>query len=258
MRAFLRALIMLTALLATLPACAAPQDIALGRYEARTIVTGTDLRSRPTGLGMCLIDVLVKVSGDPAIASDPRAVALAAHAADFVADFDYWDRMSGIPHHDEQGSYDRPYNLTVRFVPGRIDAALRDLGRAAWPDPRPEIVPLIHVRTANGAFDLTDAEPRADGMRAALAESGERYGMRVRIGTAAESWTERPPASPQRVVVLGSLVLSDAALGWVGKWHVDWQGRGYDWGLSGVNFDEAFRQAVRGATQIVSGHGAPH
>ena len=160
------------ALAAAIPALAAQQDPHLGRYEARTIVTGTDLRSRPAGMAACLADVLVKVSGDPSILDDPRLPALAAHAADDATGLDYWDRMSGIAHHDEQGSSDRPYNMTVRFDPARIEAALRTLGRAPWPDPRPALVVRVRVQGAHDTFDLTEAEPRADGMRAALAESG--------------------------------------------------------------------------------------
>lgn len=234
---------------------AAQQDIRLGRYESRTIVTGTDLRSRPSGFAACLADVLVKVSGDPTVTDDPRLPAVAGQPAAFVADFDYWDRMSGISHHDEQGSSDRSYNLTVRFVPARVDAALRALGRQPWPDPRPVLVPLIHVTAASGAFDITREEPRAAGMRAALAESGEKYGMALRIPP--PPLPDAAALPPGEAAVVGSLVLSEAAHGWVGTWHLDWQGRGYDWGLSGVNFDEAFRQAVRGAMQIVSGHGLP-
>ena len=250
----MRRLFVLLAMVMALPAIAAlRQPITLARYEARTIVTGTDMRSRPAGLAVCLTDVLVKVSGDPTLADDPRVAGLAAQAGDFVAGIDYWDRMSGLPHHDEQGSSDRPFNLTARFVPEKIDAALRALGRAPWPDPRPRIVPLIHVQTPSGAFDIAGTEPRAEGMRAAWAESGQRYGMEVAIPPTPLP----PPPEPGQLVLSGSLDLSEAAHGWVGAWHVAWQGRDYRWGLAGVNFDEAFRQAVRGAMQIASGHGAP-
>ena len=123
-------------------------------------------------MAACLGDVLVKVSGDPTILDDRRLPALAAHAADYATGLDHRDRMSGIAHHDEQGSSDRPYNLTVRFDPARID------GGAAHARPR------AVARSAAGAggagagaggrdaFDLTDGEPRADGMRAALAGAG--------------------------------------------------------------------------------------
>ena len=231
-------------------ALAAQQDPQLGRYEARTIVTGTDLRSRPAGMAACLSDVLIKVSGDPTLAADPRLPALAARAGNYATDFDYWDRMSGIAHHDEQGSSDRPYNLSVRFDPARIAAALHDLGRAPWSDPRPVLVVLVQVQGARDAFGLTSGEPHADGMRAALAESGEKYGMRVIVPASLAA----PPAG---VALPGTLVFSQAALGWVARWHLEWQGTGYEWGVRGVNFDEAFRDGVRGAMQILSGHGAP-
>jgi uncharacterized protein len=257
MSALARAIIVLAALLAAAPAVAMTQDIALRRYEARTIVTGTDLRSRPAGLATCLTDVLIKVSGDPTLADDPRVAALLPRAGDFVADFDYWDRMSGMPLHDEQGSYDRPFMFTVRFVPERIDAALHAIGRAPWPDPRAAIVPLIQVDSATGAFELTATEPRAEGMRAALAESGQRYGMVVVVPPPPLPTPSSVADGPGQIALVGSLTLSAAALGWVGSWHLDWHGRSYDWGESGVNYDEAFRQAVRGAMRIASGHGAP-
>lgn len=238
-------------------ATAAQQGSALGRYEARAIVTGTDMRSRPRGLAACLIDVLVKVSGDPSVAEDPRALALAPRAIEATSGFDYWDRMSGIPTHDEQGSYDRPYNLTARFPPAFIDAALRDLGRAPWPDPRPELAVFIRVRTLSGEFELTAAEPRAAGMWAALADSGERYGMRVVVPDAQAFAAGPQEPSPARAPVSGRLELTETSHGWIGEWRMEWDGRRYEWGLRGVNFDEAFRQLVRGAMRALSGHGAP-
>ena len=230
-------------------ASAAEQDPHPGRYEARAIVTGTDLRSRPAGMAACLADVLVKVSGDPTIADDRRLPALLAQAGSYATGFEYRDRMSGISHHDEQGSSDRPYDLTVRFDPARIDTALRALGRAPWPDPRPRLALQVHVRDAQGAFDLTESAPRGAGMRAAIRDSAEKYAMPVALPGAG------PPADA--VPLPGTLTLSQAALGWVVSWHLDWRGRGYDWGVAGVDFDEAFRNGIRGAMQVLSGHGAP-
>ncbi len=246
-------------LLAGAPALAMEQDPSLQRYEARAIVTGTDMRSRPAGLAMCFVDVLVKVSGDPRLAADPAAAALAQRAGDFVADYDYWDRMSGIAHHDEQGSYDRPFNLTARFVPARIDAALRDLGRKPWPDPRPELVMVVRVHSRSNEFNLARGEPRAVDMRAALAASAAKYGMRVSVPPDDEFaiWQDMD-ASATAWPVVGTLAWSDNAHGWIADWHMRGPQQTYDWGIGGVNFDEAFRDAVRGAMQIASGNGAPH
>ncbi len=250
-------------------AAALQQNPALGRYEGRVIVTGTDLRSRPYGFATTLADVLVKVSGDPTLAGDPRLPKLTANAAALAQSFDYWDRMSGIPHHDSQGSEDRPYNMTVRYDPAKVDAALAALGRAPWPDPRPALVVLVRVQRTDTTFDLTRAEPRAEGMRAALVEAGQKYGMNVIVPSAADlaAWqmtadlpvpgADAFPASDRQVALRGSLVLSEAALGWVGTWHVSWHGQEAEWRISGVNFDAAFRSGVAGAMQVLSGHGVP-
>lgn len=249
MKALLAAAVPVLWLGAAGTAAAATQDPHLERYAARTIVTGTDLRSRPAGMAACLADVLVKVSGDPTIAGDRRLPALLAQAGSYATDFEYRDRMSGISHHDEQGSSDRPYDLTVRFDPARIDAALRALGRAPWPDPRPLLALHVHVSDAQGAFDLTETAPRGAGMRAAIRDSAEKYGMPAVVPG------DAPPADA--VPLPGTLTLSEAALGWVVSWHLERQGRGYAWGVAGVNFDEAFRDGIRGAMQVLSGHGAP-
>ncbi len=236
------------------------QDPHLDRYEARAIVTGTDMRDRPKGMAQCLMDVLVKVSGDPSLADDPAAVALGAEAPGMVLGFDYWDRMTAYEHHDEQGSYDRPFDLTARFDPAKIDAALHDLGRAPWPDPRPVLLLVAHAQGRGAPLDVLSDEPRAEDMRAALTDTGQKYGITIALPGQRERGTWRArglPPQAGRVELAGALVFNTAAQGWVAVWHMDWQGRAYDWDIGGVGFDEAFRAGVRGAVTILSGHGAP-
>jgi hypothetical protein len=103
----------------------AAASTALNLYQARTIVTGQREETRGPGLERCLEDVLVKVSGDPLVLADPAIASMKGHAASYVTRFRYRDRMEGIPIHDEQGSRDRPYDLTVDFQANQIDAALR-------------------------------------------------------------------------------------------------------------------------------------
>ena len=110
-------------------------------YQSHAIVTGTDMRGRPVGFAACLTDVLVKVSGDPKLADDPRVAELAQHADRLVAGFQYRDLYSGIPKHDEQGTRDRPYTLVVAFDPAKIDAVLADLGDQPWTVERPRLAP---------------------------------------------------------------------------------------------------------------------
>ena len=223
----------------------------LGRYEGRTIVTGTDLRSRPAGSFACLADVLAKVSGDASVRDDPRLSSL--HADALAADYDYFDRMSGLPHGDEQGSSDRPFWLTVRFDPSRLNAALRELGRATYEGPRPTVVPLVTVRGPVLLFVLAADGARGADHRAAFAAASDRVGMPLRIPSAAEA--AQGMAEAADVMPLhGELGWSDAEHGWIADWDSSWHGEARRWEARGVSFDEAYRVGLRGALGLVAGH----
>ena len=49
----------------------------------------------------------------------------------------------------------------------------------------------------------------------------------------------------------------DADLGWVADWRLMHEGKNYAWQVRSVSFDEAFRVAMRGAAQVLSGNGQP-
>ena len=59
------------------------------------------------------------------------------------------------------------------------------------------------------------------------------------------------------VALSGNLVWSDKALGWIADWHLGVEGKIYRWQIRGVSFDDAFRNALYGAAQVLSGNGAP-
>src|SRR5215472_4944614 len=84
------------------PAVAPPAhaDATSDLYKSTVIVTGFDMRSRPSGFARAMHEVLVKLSGEPRLDKDPRVAELAAHADKLVASFDYVDQYAGIPIHD--------------------------------------------------------------------------------------------------------------------------------------------------------------
>ena len=236
-------------------------------YQATVIVTGTDMRSRPLGFGQALRAVLVNVSGEPRLHDDPRVSALAAHADAFVASFSYVDRMAGRPVHDEQGTRDRPYNLTVTFVPGRIDKALADLGQQPWGGARPVVVPVLAVRIGTASYLLSAENPAGAEQRAAFVDVVRAFDMTVRFPTEAEfaAWGISPDrfhspnatAAAGDALVTGTLEFKESLPGWVGVWRWRWRGADYAWGIQGVSFDEAFRDIARGVLRVASGHGPP-
>jgi hypothetical protein len=237
----------LVALLAATAADAQPNPL----YHARTITTGTDMRERPAGLARCLVDVLVKVSGNPALAEDPRTQALAPQAAALLEDLDYRDRLGHLPTQDEQGSRDRPYVLACRFAPDRIDHALRGLGAVPWAGPRPAMRANVTMtdRTGETLVLLADT-PRGDGPRAALMDAAERLGLRVLLPQEGAP----PPAAATQLD--GRLAWRPETFGWTAEWSLVFQQRPHRWRVEGVSYDAAMLAGMRGAAAVLSGNAA--
>jgi len=264
--------IVLAGILLVAGACMAARGTEL--YQAQTIVTGQREPERNIGFALCLEDVLVKVSGDPRLIGDRRLLPLEARAASFVTAFSYRDRMADMPVHDEQGTRDRPYDLSVTFDPSRIDAALASLGRAPWTAARPRLAVFLGVRNGPSTYVLAGEGPEGFEQRLSLIAAADKRGMAVvlplaRVLAAAQLTVDRlgPGELPRLdslakevggdIAFAGRLVWNDRALGWIADWHLAWRGETYTWHIGGVSFDNAFRNAMEGALQILSGHGRP-
>ena len=249
------------------PPAPAYADTISDLYKSTVIVTGFDMRSRPSGFARALHEVLVKLSGEPRLDRDPRVKELAAHADKLVVRFDYVDQMAGIPIHDEQGSYDRPYYLTVIFDRAMIDQALADLGEKPWLGTRPVITPVFAVDRLAKHYLLSSENPAGADQAGAFGDVAADYDIHVHMPSEAElrgwgvSLGEFPPlpeaSTPESAIVAGTLAFQEEVPGWVGKWRFKWRDAEYNWEISGVNFDSAFRNAIRGVLRIVSGHDGP-
>ncbi len=227
---------------------------ATSLYEASAITTGMDLRSRPAGLTACLAQVLAKVSGNPALLDDPRVAALGPAAPGLLAGLAYLDRMSDEPKHDEQGTRDRPYDLVARFEPAGIDAALLGLGEAPWLTSRnrPSLLADIDITPRDGPTMPLRADTDPDERhRAALLAAADRSGIPILLQPSLG------PAPVAAATLHGNLAWQETAAGWVGAWALTWLGHEHVWRIAGVNFDEAYRNAMAGAAAALSGHALP-
>ena len=251
-------------------AMAADDDL----YRAQTVVTGQGEPNRIIGFGACLEDVLIKVSGQPMLASDRRLAGYKSRASEFVSSFDYHDQYAGKPHHDEQGTRDRPYDLTVAFDRNRIDGILAELGLKPWRSQRPALGVFVGMLHGPKDFIVTSDGPQSDLQRDALAAAAGKRGMRVVLpdtaaltsaNVTAAGLLKMPTAqlssivAPQggEAILVGQLVWDDNDLGWTTQWRMAWRGKDYKWQFRGVTFDEAFRRGVGGAAQVLSGNGDP-
>ncbi len=257
-------------LLSTLPSRA---DETVGDlYRARANVTGQREDTRNPALLQGFRDVLVKVSGDARLVSDPSIDHLYSPKA--ASGYSYRDLMADIPKHDEQGTRDRPFEITIDYDKTRIDSALAALGRQPWSASRPKVVIFLAVKIADTIYVLSDKNDYGDLQRKSFGLAARRYGIPIEfpsdellqkssldfnslldpkpdaLGTAANE-------AGGDIALAGSLIFSDELAGWIADWRLTTNGVTHHWGIKGVNFDEAFRTAIRGTAQILSGNGDP-
>ena len=192
---------------------------------------------RAPALRRALGIVLARLSGNPALEEDGRVLAM--DPAPLVLDLSYEDVLIDRPLHDEQGSYDRPFLLTVRFAEPALRAVLAALGERPWPGPRPRIAPMLALRYRDGReTTLTADDPLVDRARAALTAAGVRYAMPIALplrGAAA--------APAGAIPIEGRVEWVEAEFGWRAAFRLG----GQSWGVSGASLDEAFRALVGGA-----------
>src|SRR5258708_27503668 len=132
----------------TVTMAAAADDL----YRAQAVVTGQGEANRIIGFASCLEDVLIKVSGALKLAGDPRLAAYKSRAGDFVTAHSYHDQMSGTPTRDEQGTRDRPYDLTVDFDKTKIDDLLGAIGVKPWLAHRPVLSVFVAMEQGAGTY----------------------------------------------------------------------------------------------------------
>jgi len=237
-------------------------------YRSQAVVTGQGEKNRQAGFRDCLRQVLVRVSGDQRLVAMPEAEEMTGKAGDFVLSFSYRDRLAGRPIHDEQGTYDRPFNLTCLYDPEVVDGLLARLGSQPWRGERPLLAAFLKVKRSGTEFLVSRDNPRDEAMRQSFALGALPLAMTVSFPSEqdAREWTPsaRSPILARiatdiggGIPLVGTLEWSDADLGWVATWRLVDKGAEHVWNVRGVNFDEAFRVAVRGAAQILSGNGSP-
>lgn len=243
-------------------------------YQSQTIVSGKGEERREAGFKACLDAVLVRVSGDQRLPAKPEMAALRDKAGGFVASFSYRDRLQGVPNHDEQGTYDRPHNLYCHYAPAMIDQVLASLGSKPWLAERPRLAVFLANERADRHFVLDADGDSGAAMRESFGNAATPLAMQVAFPTAAQlsqSGLDDRTLRDAEMAALdaaakkagadqalaGSLVWSEKELGWIADWRLATGGKTYRWQVRGVGFDEAFRVAMRGAAQILSGNGQP-
>jgi hypothetical protein len=243
-------------------------------YSTKVTVTGQGEPNRMTGFAAALEDVLIKASGAEKLNGDRRLAADKSKAKDFVKSFSYRDQFFGKPIRDEQGTRDRPFDLTVNFQEGRIDDILKSLGLKPWLSHRPRLAVFVTMEQGAKAYVVTMDGSQSDLQRDALLAAADKRGMEIVLPSAAvlaksnitgvelktPSFPALTPLATElggEVVLVGRLVWDDRDLGWATQWQMAWDGQTHRWQMRGLTFDDTFRRGIGGAAQILSGNGDP-
>lgn len=243
-------------------------------YRGRTLVTGIRDETRLPAVPVCLLDVLAKASGDARLLHDPRAQKVAAGGTLLVTEYAFRDRLAGRQINDEQGTRDRPYYLTITFDPKRIDAALGALGSKPWTAERPRLALFLVVDNASNVYALANDGTFGRDQRDSLVDAAWKVGMPVMLpsesdlvkaGLVAHTLSSAGPAKlgplakhiGADLALSGRLRWNKGTLVWAAEWQL-FDGKAvHAWQIKDVNFDDAFRDALRGSALILSGNGTP-
>jgi hypothetical protein len=151
-----------------------------------------------------------------------------------------------------------------------LDGLLGELGSRPWLGERPVLTLFIDVERNGKRLRVVADDMRDLAMRDSFALGSAQLAMKVAFPTRAVAsklraeelkspalLADAAKASGGDMALSGEIHWSSANLGWIATWRLAHQGRSYDWTVRGVNFDEAFRVALRGSMQILSDNGPP-
>ena len=255
----------LTLVMAFEPAAMADDRLDL-LYRVTVRVTGDREETRIPAIPLGFVLAAQKITGNPDVAANPGFAEFAAKSTGMVWSYTYHDRMFGRPIHDEQGTRDRPFDLTLQFDSHMMNDALKAMGEKPWPVPRPQLGVVVAVKDMVRSYLLAEGAERGSDQRAAFGDASERFAIPVifpaesDLVAAGVTLENMDTASPDALRILkekahvdallfGQLEWNKAEQGWTGTWHLPENPQSEVWSIHGVNFDAAFRNAVGGAAK---------
>lgn len=214
-------------LLFTVQTLQARQDL----YEATVPVADRGTEARNAAVRTALSEVLVRLSGDPAVVSKPAGKSLLTDPSRHLQQYQYEGDAAG------GGLY-----LRAGFAAAPLDAALRQQGLALWGRERATVLAWVAVDDGQRRYLLgaQDADPLVAQLQAAarrqnldlvlplldLEDQSQVTFTSVHAGDLDRLTAASKRYQPQ-AVLLGSL--QSAAAGWSGSWALRHAGNDTQW-----------------------------
>jgi hypothetical protein len=219
-------------------------------YSADATVANQDEAERQRALGLALLDVLVKVSGDTSLRHDAAATATLAEAPALVHNYGYRQVAASAGTTQTQ--------LSVQFRREGVDELLTRLGRAVWSAPRPSTLVWMVIddggnkRVASAAqvaaLGALTGTARARGLGLVLPALDAAEIEQVNAHALWEGQTEPAFAAASRYGAQAALVvrLARSAKGWSGRFTLLDGGPTEQWSAEQADANDVLFAAAQG------------
>jgi uncharacterized protein len=244
-------------------------------YESVAIVTGTqNMPERARGLRVALEQVIVKLTGNIDLISDPRMQEYLQFSSEYDRTISYTDRLAKKKLADEQGTRDRSYLLDVTFKPAEINAILSEVGARRWPAERPKLLMILSVKGELGNFIVGTTPVRTEPQRDTLLMFAERRGIPIALPKldadetlliTAETIAKPDAGLIERLrktyaadyLLIGEMNQT-AALEWTSQWSLNsGTEEPHAWKAEKLDYDEAMRYGLSQAAKQLAGIKTP-
>lgn len=226
---------------------------AVDLYTGEALVASQDAAERERALGPALVQVLVKVSGDPRVGQHPGIDAELAQAAALLLRFGYRQDTSSIA-----GQPSSRLWLQAEFDRAGVDALLARAGVPQWGTERPLTLVWLVIDDGRAKTIASASQVAALG---ALTGAAEQRGIQLqlpavdsedlaRIGPEAlwSGGAEKAHAAAQRYGARATLVarLARSGSGWTGRFTLVDSGGSAEWSASYLDSNSVLAAGANG------------
>jgi hypothetical protein len=139
-------------------------------YEVRLPVMSQQQEDRMAAVQAGLLQVLIKLSGDPDIESKPAIKAALKRADYYVQEYSY--------EQPDTTDADYNYNLRIKFEKRDVTRLMKQSSVTYWGDKRPLILVWMVVADLNSEYKLIGSEEASD-LLSAFKNESKKYGLPV-------------------------------------------------------------------------------
>ncbi len=241
-------------------ASAAESEAAL--YTGEAVVADQSAAERDAAIPVALANALAKLTGIPHATAAVRFSGLETEARNWMQGFAYTRHRYAL---DGGQQYDQ-LRLIVRFDPGALDRAVREMRLPLWPKQRRATRLFMALDDGAGRRFLDDTD---EFIAFVAADSAQRLGLPLSVHLAADGET-RPPVRTQEIWggFTNTALRSARALGqdnallaaaypggdgWQVRWSMNTGSEQWNWRSSGATLSQAIESGIQASVSRLAG-----